>query len=335
MNNLYILFNFLLKIIKQNFVYNIALIFFVLFPYHRTQAWGFYAHRLINEMAVYTLPLGLFGFYKSNIIRIVEMSVRPDKRRYLITDEAPKHYIDLEAYGDSAAYYLPRAWHEASSQIPSDTLMEHGIVPWHIQRMKNQLTKAFKEKREEDIIRLSAEIGHYIADAHVPLHTTVNYNGQLTDQHGIHAFWETRLPELFGANYDFFVGQAQYLFEPTTAIWDAVITAHEALDSVLSFEADLTTRVRADKKYSFETRNQRTVKVYSRDFSEDYHRMLAGQVERQMRAAVRMVGAFWLTCWVDAGQPKLSGTDVVLPMVPKIQEAQSVYKDSLRNKLHD
>ena len=34
--------------------------------------------------------------------------------------------------------------------------------------------------------------------------------------------------------------------------------------------------------------------------------MLNQQVERQMRASVKMVGDFWFTCWVDAGQPDLA-----------------------------
>ena len=38
---------------------------------------------------------------------------------------------------------------------------------------------------------------------------------------------------------------------------------------------------------------------------KQYHEQLRGQVERQMRASVKMVGDFWYTCWVDAGQPDL------------------------------
>ena len=43
----------------------------------------------------------------------------------------------------------------------------------------------------DDVLRTAADLGHYLADAHVPLHTTGNYNGQRTNQTGIHALWET------------------------------------------------------------------------------------------------------------------------------------------------
>lgn len=50
-------------------------------------------------------------------------------------------------------------------------------------------------------------------------------------------------------------------------------------------------------------------KVYSIAYAQAYHTLLDGQLERQMRASIKIVGDFWLTCWVDAGQPDL---DVLL-----------------------
>ena len=145
-------------------------------------------------------------FYKQNIEYLTEAAVNPDRRRYAVADEAPRHYIDLDEYGDSALYKLPRYWSEAVKKFGQDSLQAHGIVPWHIYRVYNQLKDAFFIKDPDNILRISAELGHYTADAHVPLHTTKNYDGQLTDQIGIHGFWESRLPDLYFDEYDFFVG---------------------------------------------------------------------------------------------------------------------------------
>jgi hypothetical protein len=144
-------------------------------------------------------------------------------------------------------------------------------VPWQIQLTKYQLTEAFKQRDVRRILRVAADLGHYIADANVPLHTTRNYNGQLTGQQGIHGFWESRLPELFSTNYDFMTGQAQYVYSPQRASWQAVFTAHMALDSVLRFEQTLTQEVGERRKFGFEERNGITTKVYSADFSRQYH----------------------------------------------------------------
>lgn len=267
--------------------------------------WGFYAHQRINKHAVFILPTEMLPFYKKNLRFLIEHSVDPDQRRYALEGEAPRHFIDLDAYGDSATHKLPHYWKDAVEKMGVDSLNKHGIVPWHIQLMKYNLTEAFKEKNAFKILKVSAEIGHYIADANVPLHTTRNYNGQLTNQVGIHAFWESRLPELFSDNYDFFVGKAEYKANTQELAWQAVKNANACLDSVLLFEKQIAQTGRKIRKYSIDNRNGLNVKTYSKEFSRKYHQMLENQVERQMRASIKMIGDFWYTAWVDAGQPDL------------------------------
>ncbi|MEM7382871.1 MAG: zinc dependent phospholipase C family protein [Bacteroidota bacterium] len=283
---------------------NIALFCFIL---HTPEVfgWGFAAHKQINRHAVFTLPPAMFTFYKHYLAYITENAVNPDKRRYVVEGEAPKHYIDIDYYGDGACWEIPRYWHQAVEQYPEDTLLEHGILPWHILRMKHALTEAFRQKDGLQILKLSADIGHYLADANVPLHTSQNYDGQLTNQHGIHGLWETRLPELFGKDYDFFIGQAVYVHNPQQRIWEAIIQAHSAVDSVLCLEKELTSHFSPVKKYSFEQKGSTLRKVYAEAYAQAYHLLLEGQVERQMRASIKMIGDFWFTCWADAGKPQL------------------------------
>ena len=268
-------------------------------------AWGFYAHRRINRLAVFSLPVEMIGFFKENIQFITENAVNPDRRRYAVDGEAEKHYIDADAYGDSAIYTLPRYWDQAVEMYGKDTLHAYGIAPWNIYFVHLQLTEAFERRDARAILRLAADLGHYIGDINVPLHTTVNYNGQLTGQHGIHAFWESRVPELLSDEYDFFVGKASYVENTQVAAWDAAILAHTALDSVFRFERELTQAFKGDKKYSFVERGNQSIKTYSAEFARAYERQLGGQVERQMRRSIKMTADFWYTAWVNAGQPDL------------------------------
>ncbi|MCU0340795.1 MAG: zinc dependent phospholipase C family protein [Spirosomaceae bacterium] len=284
--------------------------------------WGFWAHQRINRLAVFTLPIEMQPFFKKHIEYLTENAVNPDKRRYAVVGEAPRHYIDAEAYGDSALYRLPLFWNDAVAQYTEDTLALNGIVPWAIQQYKYQLTEAFRERNTRRILRVAADLGHYIADANVPLHTTRNYNGQLTGQEGIHAFWESRLPELFAEEYDMFTGAATYEEKTARRAWQAVRGANAALDSVLRFERELTARFKPEQKYALEDRNGTLLKTYSREFSQRYHQMLAAQVERQMRASVKMVGDFWMTCWIDAGQPDLTTTTDLTEIQKKEDESE-------------
>lgn len=269
--------------------------------------WGFYAHSLINRLAVFSLPTELIGHYKPHIQYITEKAVNPDRRRYAVKGEAEKHFIDLDNYGDSALAILPVYWHDAVEKFTEDTLRANGIGPWAAYLTFINLTSAFEQKNTDAILRLSADLGHYLADLNVPLHTTKNYNGQLTDQVGIHGFWESRVPELQAKDYALWIGQAAYIHHPQQSIWDAVAHAHAQVDSVLSIEKSLTESFSADQKYSYEERNRQTVRVYSSGFTTAYAAALDHQVERQMKRSIKMIADFWFTAWVNAGQPDLSG----------------------------
>jgi hypothetical protein len=284
---------------------NIYIFFTISLMAFKAQAWGFYAHRLINRQAVFCLPAEMSVFFKRHLHYLSQSAVNPDRRRYVLPEEAPRHYIDLEVYGDSARWKLPLFWKEAVDKYTQDSLMAYGIVPWHINKVHYQLTEAFKARDASKILKLAADLGHYISDANVPLHTSINYDGQLTDQRGIHGLWESRLVELFSGGYSLFTGPAAYLDKAQERAWQAVWEAHAALDSVLSFEKELSRRFPEDKRYGFENRNGLTVKVYSREYAQAYHQMLGQQVSLRMRASIRMVADFWFTCWVNAGQPDL------------------------------
>ncbi|MDA9555185.1 zinc dependent phospholipase C family protein [Pelobium sp.] len=293
-------------------------------------SWGFFAHQRINRLAVFTLPKDLIGFYKSNINYITEHAVDPDKRRYADSLEAPRHYLDADHYGDKPFEVIPRKWNDAVKKLSEDTLYAYGIVPWQIQRTYNKLVKAFENRDSILILKYSADLGHYIADAHVPLHTSENYNGQMTNQVGIHGFWESRLPELFADDYDYFVGKAKYIKNPLNAAWDIVEKTNTMLDSTLSIEKRLSKSFPADRKYTYNERNNKVIREYSIDYSAAYHKALNGMVERQMRSSILDVGSFWYSAWVDAGQPdmkKLTKKDITPEEKKQIEAEEKLYQN--------
>jgi hypothetical protein len=278
----------------------------LLFVLFGSMNWGFYAHKSINYHAVFVLPPEMYPFYRKHIFYLKEHAVDADKRRYISEDEAPRHYLDADVYEQVIPLdTIPRYWDSAVAKYGEDSLLKHGIGPWHLNRMVYRLTKAFEERDFSRILRLSSDIGHYVGDLHVPLHTTKNYNGQLTHQHGIHGFWESRLPELFASDYDFFVGPAEYVPQVNTWIWERFTESFAAKDSVLWMEARLHKETTEKKKYSMETRGNRVVRVYSKSYSEDYHALLQNMVERRMAKSIHMTASLWMTAWVNAGQPVL------------------------------
>ena len=274
---------------------------------HQCFCWGFYAHKKINNFAVFLLPPPMLVLYKPNIDFITEHAVDPDMRRYAVAEEGARHFMDIDHYGTFPFDSLPRKWNDAAARFSADTLQQYGIVPWYVQTMLYRLTDAFKEKNQARILKLSAEIGHYIADAHVPLHANSNHNGQYTNQQGIHGFWESRVPELLAEKeWDFFIGKAEYIKDPGKFIWQRVLESAAAADTVLRIERELTSQFPADQKFSFENRNGVIIRQYSSSFTKAYDTRLQGMVERRMRMAIFSVASFWYTAWVNAGQPDLT-----------------------------
>ena len=302
--------------------------------------WGFYGHRKINHYAVFLLPPEMMVLYKPQIEFLSEHAVDPDKRRYAIPEEGPRHYIDIDHYGEYPYDALPRKWEDAVAKYSEDSLNTYGIVPWWLQTMLGRLTSAFKEKNQAKILKYSAEIGHYIADSHVPLHASSNHNGQYTDQKGIHGFWESRIPELLAEKeWDFFIGKAEYIKNPAEFIWTRVLESAAAADTVLKFEKELTKNFPGDQKYSFEDRNGITIRQYSSSFTKAYDGMMKGMVERRMRQSIYAVASFWYTAWVNAGQPdlkSLSNKEFSAEEIKEFEKLNSSWKNAgIKGREHE
>jgi hypothetical protein len=263
-------------------------------------------HEKINYHAVFLLPPQMMILFKANIGFLSEHAVDPDKRRYVVASEGAHHYMDIDHYGTYPFATIPRDYRLAIQKFTADSLQAYGIVPWWIQIMIGRLTIAFREKNKQAILKNAAELGHYIADAHVPLHVCSNHNGQLTHQEGIHAFWESRVPELFAEkDWDFFIGKAVYISDLSSFIWDRILESAAAADTVIRCEKEISIISRPDQKYAFEERKGKIIKQYSTDYATLYENRLNHMIERRMRQSIFAVASCWYTAWVNAGQPPL------------------------------
>ena len=278
---------------------------FILMPRTDARSFGFHAHRIINRMAVFTLPPEMVGFFKKHVEYLSERSVDPDRRAHAVAGEAARHYIDIDHYGDEPFGLVPRQWADAVEMFSEDTLIEQGVLPWHIYTMMGRLTRAFRDKDIDRILYNAAHIGHYIADACTPLHTTRYYNGRTPGQRGIHALWESRIPELAANDFNFFVGRAEYIESPLDRGWELVEISHLKVDAIYQVYDSLMMAYTTDQVYTHEMRGQTTVRTYSSEFSMAFHHGMNHMVEQQMQLAVKSIGDFWFTAWVNAGQPDL------------------------------
>src|SRR6185436_9666885 len=173
------------------------------------------------------------------------------------------------------------------------------------------------------ILFYATDLAHYIGDAHVPLHTSVNYDGQLTNQKGLHALWESMIPEIEIQQYNLHSRhQAQYLDKPEQAVWDCIRHAHLLLTDVFAQETEATRNFTDSTKYRVQNRRGRDVKSYTSEFAKAYSQRLGQTINEQLLASADMIADFWYSSWVDAGRPDLE------PMMNRVftKEDKRAYK---------
>mgnify|MGYP003336626588 CR=1 FL=1 len=169
-------------------------------------AWGMDVHRLITRRAIDGLPAELKPFYAAKADFIAEHAVDPDLWR--IPDlsskfgpEEPNHFLDYDNYGEPAPFAgVPREWNAVVQKYGADLANKNGRVPWRAEEIFDKLVTTFVDAGKnpggyslDNARYLSAVLAHYVEDAHQPFHGVANYDGQLTNQRGIHSRFETEL----------------------------------------------------------------------------------------------------------------------------------------------
>lgn len=266
--------------------------------------WGFEPHRFIHKHACLSLPQPLFKFYKPHIGFLIEHAVDPDMRRYIDTAEAAKHYIDIEDYKiplDS----MPVYYDSALAKFGLPQLQESGWLPWNLFFQIHRLKNAFTVGNLENILRATADLGHYAADACVPLHTTSNYNGHLTNQQGIHALWETQVPARFMDTLLNLPQEARYLESPAAEIWSQIKIAHQLTETVFIEEMKIRKNLPQYLQYGFQQKKSEVTVNFSEKYIADFHLSQQGMVEQQMLKSIAFFRDCIYTAWILAGQPEL------------------------------
>jgi len=279
-------------------------------------SWGPVGHEPINRAAVLALPAPMQTFFYNHIDFVTQESTVPDIRKYILNDpwEKPRHFIDLENFG--AFDSLPASFVEAKKKYGEAFLQQNGILNWYLQEMMDKLTKAFRDTKKTEILFLAADLGHYLGDAHMPLHTSTNYDGQLSNQKGIHAFFESQLPEMFIETYRFNIGEAVYIQDVPNEIRRIILATHLLVDTLLLAERELNQQFPAEQVYLRDAsgsilKTEFGTPVHSPAYAQQYHQKLKGMVEKQLRLAMSATANFWYTAWVNAGKPNLYDLDPV------------------------
>ncbi|MGE3840388.1 MAG: hypothetical protein AB7I50_02255 [Vicinamibacterales bacterium] len=261
------------------------------------QAWGFDVHRFIADRAIALLPPPLKSFYERHRVTIVEHAIDPDLWRSAgFEEEPPRHFVDLDGLAAPPFTDIPRDYDAALAKFGQQRLTENGTLPWRVSEMYDQLSKAFTQAGAgsspyavDNIKFFSSVLAHYVGDAHVPFHAVLNYDGQLTNQHGIHARFETELFARYRGRLRLAPPSVAPVHRPVDFIFDELIRGFGKTEGILAADnAALGTATAYDDGY-FDRFFARTQPV----LTEQLSRAIAG------------VAATWIGAWEAAGKPRV------------------------------
>lgn len=252
-------------------------------------AWGPRAHRLVNKWAIETLPPEIRGFFETNRQFLVDHANDPDESRKKDRYEAKRHYIYLDNYGLFPFLGLPHSFQAATRRFGSGAVNRNGLLPWHIGEYSLRLTNALKAHNLGEARLSAAALGHYVADAHDPLNTTKNFDGQLTGQTGLAERFADRLIDRYTNFFIVRPDDAAKIDDPTEHAFQICLEAHTWVERI----------VLADRQSLNDLP----------DFTDDYYDRFYSQVGsiagRSINKAASDVGSYWYTSWLNADRPAL------------------------------
>ena len=271
-------------------------------PVDSTQGWGFTAHMRINSDAVDTLPSGMKKFFESERNFISEHSVDPDRWKRDDKSELPRHFIDLDMYGTYPFKELPRDYDEAVKKFGAETVNSRGTLPWRIAEYTLKLAEDMKSGEREKIRMTAAALGHYVGDSYSPLHSVENYNGQYTNNYGVHKQFENRMVNAYMDSYEPELNkEAAPIEEPLRHAFDIVMRSYKLVLPILESERKarkILTREQIDSLNDWRTEG-------IPDYLAILYSDLGEMGWNQMNSASYDLGRYWVSAWELAGKPVL------------------------------
>jgi hypothetical protein len=260
-------------------------------------AWGGGGHRLILDRAIDLLPPGLRAAFEAERATLLAHASDPDHWRVAgFEEEAPRHFLDMDAYGPPPFGALPRDLGAAIEKYGPETVNRNGLLPWRAAEMRGRLVRAFEAHKNgqryglSNAIFLTAVLAHYVADAHQPFHAVLNYDGQLTGQQGMHARFEDELPARFASRLTYTPAAPRPVVDTRDAVFDALASGAVLVDGLL--EAD---RRAAGGRAE-----------YDDGYYEAFFEAARPVLERRTSEAITAVAGVVVGAWEQAGRPDLT-----------------------------
>ena len=195
--------------------------------------WGYVGHKIINYNTILS-ALPQMEFFQRWADSLEAHASDADIRKSWDPDEAPKHYIDIDNYPEFILTgTIPQDFDSLVAIHGLSFVMGQGILPWAILTAADSLQTLFEINDMHNAMLVAADLGHYIGDSHQPLHITRNYNGQYTNQDGVHFRYESDLIQTFQSQIVYNGDTVQYIDNLPDFVFNMIYDNYQYVDSVL------------------------------------------------------------------------------------------------------
>jgi len=273
------------------FVLPLALLALCLTRPNLALAWGPTAHDIVNTWAIQTLPPEIRSFFENHRQFLLDHANDADELMKKDRYERMRHYIYLDKYGVFPYPELPHDYGQAKEKFGSLRINRDGALPWQIGEFSLRLTKAMKAGNWEEVKLDAAALAHYVADSHDPLHTTQNFDGQLTRQHGLSARFDIHLFDRYSKFFIMHPENAEKIDDPTEYAFQTCLASHVWVSLIIW--SDLRAR--------------EGLADYNDEYYDRFYNQVGPAVVQEINAAAHDAGSYWYTAWLNAGRPQLPG----------------------------
>jgi hypothetical protein len=257
--------------------------------------WGGTGHIIINKNIYVCLPTSMnFPKYWSDTL--TAHASDPDSRKSADKTESPRHFIDIDAYPEFVTNgFISQKYDSVVLQHTSSWVIKQGTVPWAIVTWEDSLKRAFQQKNWHMAMQLASDLGHYVGDAHQPLHITQNYDGGMSNQRGVHSRYESDLIGQYWSNILYTNDSASYVPNVSDYTFNFLYSDYQFLDSVLYGDSVATAVAGSNSGAAYLAK---------------YWELAGSYTTKLMKLSSKATADLIYTAWVDAGSPSQNPNSV-------------------------
>ena len=269
--------------------------------------WGNAAHKLVNGHAVDITP-GPWGDYlRAHRKEIVAWAVAADERKTEDPTERHRHYTDFELFADPPTPAIPLDRSMAEARYTADGMAKGGTLLWVLPEVVLALRDAMAAGDWDRSLAQAADLGHYLADGHQPLHTTVNYDGQETGNRGVHYMFESAMTERHLDEYLRPRAPLPAIGDVPADIFAWLMESFAQVETIIA--GDLAARAQLSSEFQ-----ELVAQGYDADveaipavYFERLHKETGTLAKARLKQASIRLAALWLWAWSEAGSPAPPG----------------------------